>query len=60
MEEALRVNIHFMWLAGNSCPDHNTRARFRSKWLKEHVDFVFSKTVHLLAESGLISRKEAQ
>jgi len=59
IEEALRENIHFMWLAGNSRPDHNTLARFRSKRLKEHVEFIFSQTVHLLAEAGLVSLKEA-
>ncbi len=59
MEEALRENIHFMWLAGNNKPDHNTLARFRNKRLRKHINYIFSQTVHLLVEAGLLSLKEA-
>lgn len=59
MEEALTENIHFMWLAANNRPDHNTLARFRSQRLKKHVETIFSQTVHLLVDAGLVSLKEA-
>ena len=29
IEQALKQNIHFMWLSGMSYPDHNTINRFR-------------------------------
>ena len=59
MEEAVNENIHFMWLSGGNRPDHNTLARFRSERLKDHIEYIFSQTVHLLTEAGLVSLKEA-
>lgn len=59
MEEALSENIHFMWLSGNSRPDHNTLARFRSGPLKKGLREVFSQVVVLLNESGLVSLEES-
>jgi transposase len=59
IEEAIGENIHFMWLSGGNRPDHNTLARFRSERLKDQVEYIFSQTVHLLADAGLISLKEA-
>jgi transposase len=58
MEEALTENIHFMWLAGNNKPDHNTLARFRTTRLKGSIEYIFQQTVHLLVDTGLISLKE--
>ncbi len=58
MEEALTENIHFMWLAGNNKPDHNTLARFRTTRLKGSIEYIFQQTVHLLVDAGLISLKE--
>lgn len=59
MEEAIKESVHFMWLSGGNRPDHNTLARFRSTRLKEHIEYIFSQTVHLLVRSGLIALKDA-
>lgn len=58
IEQALTENIHFMWLAGGSKPDHNTINDFRGKRLKEHLQKIFSQVVVLLAEEGVLSIKE--
>ncbi|MBK5269453.1 MAG: IS1182 family transposase [Bacteroidia bacterium] len=58
IEEALQQNIHFMWLAGMSKPDHNTINRFRSERLKEPLRKIFIQVVRLLAAEGLLSIKE--
>lgn len=41
MEQALKENIHFMWLSAMSRPDHNTLNRFRSERLKGEVKAIF-------------------
>ena len=58
LEDAVRENIHFMWLAGMNTPDHHTINRFRSERLKENIKDLFSQVVLLLAEAGMISLKE--
>lgn len=58
MESAIKENIHFMWLAAMSKPDHNTINRFRSDRLKDVLKKIFVQIVQLLAEQGLISLKE--
>lgn len=58
LENALKENIHFMWLAGMGKPDHNTINRFRSDRLKNVLKEVFSQVVFLLAESGHVDLKE--
>jgi transposase len=58
MESAVKENIHFMWLAGMSRPDHHTINRFRSVRLKEHIKQIFTQVVQLLSDSGHISLKE--
>lgn len=58
IEELLKENVHFMWLAGGAKPDHNTISDFRSKRLKEHLKGIFTEVVMLLAESGAVSLKE--
>lgn len=58
MEEAIQENIHFMWLAGGSRPDHNTLARFRSQRLKGQVRAVFGQVVELLVDSGQLGLQE--
>ncbi len=57
MEEALKQNIHFMWLSGMNTPDHNTLNRFRSDKLKNVLKKIFSQVVMLLSEEGLVSLK---
>ena len=59
LEEALSENIHFMWLAGDARPDHNTLARFRSQRLKTSLRSVFSQVVHLLVDKGMVSLEES-
>lgn len=58
IEAAAKENIHFMWLAGMSKPDHNTINRFRSERLKGVLKNIFGQIVELLVAQGLISLKE--
>ena len=58
IEEAVGQNIHFMWLAGMSKPDHNTINRFRGQRLQKILQPIFSQVVLLLNEEGLLSIKE--
>lgn len=58
MEAAVKENIHFMWLAGMSQPDHNTINRFRSERLKDVLKQVFKQIVLLLAQEGVVDLKE--
>jgi transposase len=58
IEEALQVNIHFMWLSGMSTPDHNTINRFRGKRLQETLRPIFTQVVELLCQEGLLSIKD--
>jgi transposase len=55
IEEAVKQNIHFMWLAGMTTPDHNTINRFRGERLKKPLKKIFAQVVMLLAEEGLVS-----
>lgn len=58
IEEGLKSNIHFMYLAGMQQPDHNTINRFRGERLKEALKTIFGQVVQLLAQSGHLSLKE--
>src|SRR5215813_2980062 len=58
IEEAVSQNIHFMWLAGLSKPDHNTINRFRGQRLQKTLQPIFTQVVLLLCEEGLLSIKE--
>src|ERR1700761_9548848 len=58
IEEALKENIHFMWLVGMSKPDHNTINRFRGQRLQKMLRPIFTQVVILLCEEGLLSLKE--
>lgn len=55
MEQALKENIHFMWLSAMSRPDHNTLNRFRSERLKTEIKAIFTQIVLLLEKQGLVS-----
>lgn len=55
LEEAIQQNIHFMWLAAMSRPDHNTINRFRSERLKDQIKTIFTQVVLLLEKEGLVS-----
>ena len=58
IEQALSENIHFMWLSGQSKPDHNTINDFRGKRLRGHLKKIFHQVVLLLVEQGVISLKD--
>ena len=58
IEEALKENIHFMWISGMSQPDHNTINRFRGKRLDGNLKEIFGSVVQMLAAEGYLSIKE--
>lgn len=58
IEQLIKRDIQFMWLAGMSRPDHNTINRFRSERLKNVLKQVFKQIVMLLANSGHVSLKD--
>lgn len=58
IEQALQENVHFMWLSGQSKPDHNTINDFRGKRLKGKFKNIFNQVVELLAAQGVLSLKE--
>jgi len=58
IEQALHENVHFMWLSGQSKPDHNTINDFRGKRLKGHLQKIFNQVVLLLANEGHLSLKD--
>jgi transposase len=60
IEEAVKQDIHFMWLSGMTKPDHNTINRFRSERLKKVLKKIFAQVVTLLAEEGLVSLQSAK
>jgi transposase len=56
IERACQRDINFMYLLdGDSSPDHNTIARFRSTYLKGVVEDLFSQLVDILAHEGELS-----
>jgi transposase len=50
--KALRENIHFMWLSGESRPDFRTINDFRGSRMKGMIDEVFSEVLEYLVEEG--------
>lgn len=58
LEACVKENIHFMWLAGMSQPDHHTINRFRSERLRNILKEVFAQIVLLLVDSGHVSLQE--
>jgi transposase len=58
IEEAVNQNIHFMWLAGMSKPDHNTINRFRGERLQQTLKPIFHQIVLLLCGQGLLNIKD--
>lgn len=50
--KALRENINYLWISGGSRPDFRTLNNFRSSWMKEVIEDVFSAVVEYLAASG--------
>lgn len=58
LEASVKENIHFMWLAGMTQPDHHTINRFRSERLRNILKEVFAQVVLLLVESGHVGLQE--
>ncbi len=52
--KALRENINFMWLSGNSQPDFHTINRFRGVVVKETIREIFTAVLLILKEGGYI------
>lgn len=57
IEELLKRDICFMWLAGMRLPDFRTINYYRGKRLREGFDAVFTQVVELLHEEGFVSLK---
>lgn len=56
IERACQRDINFMYLLeGEPPPDHNTIARFRSKYLRSVIDDLFTQLVDILAAEGELS-----
>ena len=51
---ALRENIHFMWISAGNQPDFRTINRFRGQILKECIQPVFAEVIVYLAGNKLI------
>lgn len=58
IEQLIKNDIRFMWLAAMTRPDHNTINRFRSQRLKKVLKQVFTQIVTLLVSSGHVSLKD--
>jgi transposase len=59
IEKASKESIYYMWLSGQSFPDHNTINNFRGKKLKTEIENIFTQVVIMLYELNLLSFKEA-
>ena len=57
IEDLLKRDIYFMWLAGMKRPDFRIINYYRGKRLKEGFDAVFTQVVRLLHEEGFVSLK---
>lgn len=58
IEQLLKRDVQFMWLAGQATPDHNTINRFRSERLKNILKEIFTQVVQMLAAVGHIALKD--
>jgi transposase len=52
--KALRENIFFMWISGNSNPDFRTINRFRGEVMRDVMQEVFASVLELLIEEGYV------
>ena len=58
IENEIKSNIYYIWLCGNSEPDHNTINRFRGKILSEYLKDIFKQIVIMLSDNGVINLKQ--
>ncbi|SEH49052.1 Transposase domain [Chryseobacterium culicis] len=60
LQQALKENVHFMWLSAMNRPDHNTLSRFRSGRLKGELTKIFAQIViSYLEKEGLVACKQS-
>jgi transposase len=52
--EAVRENIHFLWISGGNSPDFRTINDFRGKRMKPVIGEVFSTVLEYLVEGGYV------
>lgn len=52
--EAVRENVHFLWISGGNTPDFRTINDFRSKRMKPVIGEVFSTVIEYLVEGGYV------
>ena len=55
--KALRENIHFMWISGESRPDFRTINDFRGSRMKAVIEEVFAAVLEYLAAGGHVKLK---
>ncbi len=55
IEQQIRENVNYMWLAGGLTPDFRTINLFRGKRLKDGFDSIFTQVVQLLHQEGFVS-----
>ena len=56
--KALRENVNFMWLSGQSRPDFRTINRFRGEVMKDIIGEVFASVLELLIEQGHVKLED--
>ena len=56
--KALRENVNFMWLSGQSHPDFRTINHFRGVVMKEIIGEVFGMVLELLIEQGHVKMED--
>jgi transposase len=52
--KALRENVNFMWISGQSQPDFRTINHFRSSRMKGMIEAVFASVMEYLVEQGYV------
>jgi transposase len=58
LAEALRENIHFMWLSGGNTPDFRTLNEFRGRRMKPVIGEVFYAVVEYLIDRGYVKLED--
>jgi transposase len=56
--QAMRQDVTFMWLSGMQTPGFRTVGRFRSEYLKDMMEEVFTDVLDLLHEEGYVKFEE--
>jgi transposase len=56
--QAMRQDVTFMWLSGMQTPGFRTVGRFRSEYLKDMMEEVFTDVLDLLHQEGYVKFEE--